>query len=255
MTADPASDRLYHDPALVRFYDLDNGWGADLDFCLGLAGNARSVLDLGCGTGRFAARLAGSREVAGVDPAAAMLDVARRRPGGDRVAWIEADARTVRLGRRFDLVVLTGHAFQVFLTEADRRAALATIAAHLAPGGRFVFDVRNPLAEEWRQWTPDLSRRLLDDPDLGRVEAWNDVSHDARTGIVTYETRYRALAGGGRWAATSRIGFTGRETLARLMDEAGLVVERWMGDWRGAPFEPASPEIIALGRLQAGSGA
>jgi SAM-dependent methyltransferase len=248
------ADRLYRDPALVRFYDLENAGGADLAFCARLAEGAGSVLDLGCGTGEFAARLAGAREVVGVDPAAAMLEEARRRPGGDRVLWVEADARTVRLGRRFGLVALTGHAFQVFLTEADQRAVLSTIAAHLAPGGRFVFDARNPRAEEWREWTPETSRRFLDDPQLGRVEAWNDVAHDAQTGIVTYETRYRALQGGGEWAATSQIRFTGRETLARLMEEAGLTVERWMGDWQGAPFAPFAPEIIPIGRLQQAPG-
>jgi SAM-dependent methyltransferase len=82
------------------------------------------------------------RTVFGVDPAAAMLDIARRRPGGDKVAWVHADAQSVRLGRRFDLVLLTGHAFQVFLTGEDQKAVFSTIAAHLAPEGRFIFVAR-----------------------------------------------------------------------------------------------------------------
>ncbi|WP_366510106.1 class I SAM-dependent methyltransferase [Mesorhizobium sp.] len=65
--------------------------------------------------------------------AASPASIPRRRAGGQRVDWVEADARDVRLGRRFDLVLLTGHAFQVFLTPEDREAVLATIAAHLAP--------------------------------------------------------------------------------------------------------------------------
>ena len=79
----PTEDRLYRDPDLAQFYDLENEWAADLDFCAALAADARAVLDLGCGTGLLAAALAEGRDVVGVDPAAAMLEIARRRPGGD----------------------------------------------------------------------------------------------------------------------------------------------------------------------------
>ena len=143
---EPTADDLYNDPGLAQFYDLENGWGLDFDYCLQLADEARAVLDLGCGTGQLAASLADGRTVVGVDPAAAMLDIARHRHGGRKVTWVEADARRVRLDRRFDLVLLTGHAYQVFLSDEDQQAVLSTIAEHLAPGGRFVFDTRNPAA-------------------------------------------------------------------------------------------------------------
>ena len=107
----PEDDRLYRDHGLVEFYDVENAGGADSDYYLALAENARSVLDVGCGTGQLAAALGEGRDVAGVDPARAMLEVARRRAGGANVEWVEADARSVRLGRTFDLVMLTGHAF------------------------------------------------------------------------------------------------------------------------------------------------
>jgi len=247
---EPEADRLYHDPALVRFYDLEYDRGADFDYCRNLARDAGSLLDLGCGTGVLAASLGEGRHVIGVDPAGAMLAVARRRPGGERIAWVEADARSVRLGRRFDLVVLTGHAFQVFLSDDDQRAVLATIASHLSPGGHFIFDSRNPLIERWREWTPEKSRRLIEDPVLGAVEAWNDVAHDGETGIVTYETHYRRRADGQHWSATSRIRFTSREALARRLEDAGLAAERWLGDWHGAAYADTSPEIIVLGGLR-----
>ena len=82
-------DKLYQLAELAQFYDLDNEWGPDLDYCLKLATDARSVLDLGCGTGQLAASLSDGRSVVGVDPAAAMLEIARRRPGGDKVSWVQ----------------------------------------------------------------------------------------------------------------------------------------------------------------------
>jgi len=254
VNAGSEGDRLYRDPDLTQFYDLENESGADQAYCARLADDAGSVLDLGCGTGLFLATLARQqpgKTLTGADPAAAMLEIARTRPGGDVVTWIEADARTLRLDRTFDLIVLTGHAFQVFLTEEDRRAVLTTIAVHLAPEGQFVFDSRNPRAEAWRSWTLDQSRRTVEHPRLGPVEAWNDAARDAATGIVTYWTHYRIAANGERFTAESRIAFPEKSELETLIGEAGLHVESWLGDWAGAPYADTMPEIIPVGRLAA----
>lgn len=242
-------DRLYHDPALADFYDLENDWTADRAFCRKLAAGAGSVLDLGCGTGELAVALGRGRTVVAVDPAPAMLAIARAKAGAEEVTFVEGDARTVRLGRRFDLVVLTGHAFQVFLTEDDQRAVLTTIVAHLDAGGRFVFDSRNPAVREWEEWTPEASRRMLDHPRLGPVAAWNDVHHDPETGIVAYETHYELSATGRRLSATSHIAFPEKDRLAALIVGAGLAVERWLGDWQGEPWHAGAAEIIPVGRL------
>lgn len=249
MTDVTRSDALYRDPRLADFYDLDNGWADDTRYCERLARDARAVLDLGCGTGLLTAACgAFCQTVVGVDPAVAMLDIARRRPGGDKVRWVEGDGRTVRLDQRFDLIFLTGHAFQVFLTDADQLALLRTIATHLAPKGRFIFDSRNPRGQEWLEWSPKDSRRMVDHPRHGAVESWNDYAHDLATGIVTYDTCYR-LPNGELLAAKSQIRFTSQEHIAALIDEAGLTVDRWLGDWQGSDYAPASKEIIPVGSL------
>lgn len=242
-------DRLYNDPDLAQFYDIENGWAEDLDYCRALAAGRSSVLDLGCGTGVFASSVAEQEgcTVVGVDPAAAMLDIAAGRPGGERVRWVQGDARTIRLDRRFDLVVLTGHAFQVFLTDHDRAAVLRTIAHHLAPGGRFIFDSRNPAFGQWRAWTPANSKRHVEHPTLGRVLAWNDASFDPVTAVVTYGTFYKQ-ADDRLHSSQSKIAFASQERIASLIGEAGLAVERWLGDWSGTPYAPGSPEIIPIGR-------
>ena len=246
-----AEDRLYQDPDLVQFYDLENGWGPDFDLCARLAADARSLLDLGCGTGQLAATVAEANPdcaVVGCDPAASMLEVARWRAGGELVEWIEADARSLDLGRRFDLIVLTGHAFQVFLTPADQLAVLGAMARHLTPRGKFVFDSRNPGYEAWKSWTPEASRREVPHPTLGKVEAWNDASIDPDTGVVSYETHYR-LESGQHLTAASKIRFTPKDELESLIAEAGLHATRWLGDWQETPWTPTSKEIIPLGGL------
>jgi SAM-dependent methyltransferase len=244
---------LFHDAGLVQFYDIENCWADDDRYCCELAIGKRTVLDLGCGTGRLAAALAPGREVFGVDPAVAMLATARQREGGSTVTWIEADARNVRLGRRFELIVLTGHSFQVFLTDEDQRAVCDTIATHLAPGGTFVFDSREPSREEWRKWKPSYSLRSIEHPAVGRVEAWNDVIYEPASEIATYWTFYRA-SDRRVWEAHARIRFAGKEAIAARIAEAGLRVDRWMGNWCGDQWTPQSKDIIPVGRL-ANSGA
>src|SRR5690606_24290386 len=151
---------------------------------------SRSLLDLGCGTGLLASALGAGRAVVGVAPARDMLEGARRRPGCERVEWIASDARMLDLSRSFVLVLLTGHAFQVFLPREEQLAVLQTISRHLSPRGRFLFDSRNPACEAWKTWGAEESRRTLTHPDFGAVEAWNAAEHDPATGIVTYETHY-----------------------------------------------------------------
>ena len=243
------TEPLFHNPDFTRFYDIDNPWDTDKDYCLALARDATSVLDLGCGTGELVTVLAKTRRVIGVEPAAAMLDHARQRQGADNVRWVEADARSVRLDETFDLVVMSGHAFQCLLTMADQLALCETIAAHLAPGGTFIFDSRNPAVEEWKEWTPEATRRTIHVPELGQVEAWNDARFDHASGTVAYDTVYRDLRSGQTWQATSRLLFAEQLQIAEVIASAGLKVDRWLGDWSGGPMTPCSPEIIPVGGL------
>jgi hypothetical protein len=71
--------------------------------------------------------------------------------------------------------------------------------------------------------------------------------HRPATQIVTYETCYQSNNGGIQ-KATSRIRFATRNDIADRIAEAGLSVERWLGDWQGAAFDAASREIIPIGR-------
>lgn len=242
-----AGDALFDDPAFARFYDIENEWTSDQEAVTQLAEGARSVLDLGCGTGRLLRHLgAQGKRCVGVDPASAMLDIARQGPEGAAVQWINADARAIDLDERFDLIAMTGHAFQCFLTPEDRLAVLRGIARHLAPDGRFIFDSRNPAAREWLEWGKGESFRTFDDPELGPISAWNEAWHDPETGIVTYETHYQQ-SDGQRQVATSRIAFPDRAELTALLDHAGLEETACWGEWDGRPWASDSLEIVLIG--------
>ena len=104
----------------------------------GLPRGAR-ILDLGCGAGEPIAAflMAQGFAVTGVDGARAMIEICRRRwPDGD---WRRADMRELDLGETFPAVMAWNSFFH--LTADEQREALPRIAAHVAPGGRFMATV------------------------------------------------------------------------------------------------------------------
>jgi SAM-dependent methyltransferase len=116
--------------------------------------NAHSLLDLGCGTGRHVLLLAeDGLRVAGIDRSPEMLaaaraqlseaapaTAARRSASGAEPEFFQGDVRTVRIDRKFDVVVSLFHVMSYQTTNDDLKAAFSTAAAHLSPGGLFIFD-------------------------------------------------------------------------------------------------------------------
>jgi 2-polyprenyl-3-methyl-5-hydroxy-6-metoxy-1,4-benzoquinol methylase len=101
---------------------------------------ATTVLDLGCGIGRWSRQLAGrGARVVGVDVAQSMIDEARRRTAKEAldIDYHVADLRTLDLGRTFELV-LAVTVLQHILDDTELARAVGNIARHLAPGGRAV---------------------------------------------------------------------------------------------------------------------
>lgn len=242
------ADDVFADGELAALYDHFNPWMACDDFYLGQAlALGGAVLDLGCGTGMLACRIAAEgRQVVGVDPAEGMLRVARSRSGTERVTWIHSDGQSLRLPDRFDFIYMTGHAFQALLTDDDALAVLRTAAHHLTPEGRFAFESRNPADRAWLRWTPSQPRAVAETPEHGRMEDCNDGVFDPATGIVRITHHYRFLDRGTELTGYSRLRFIEQAHLAGLIEQAGLRPITWYGDWDRSPFTAASPEIIAM---------
>ena len=207
---------------------------------------ATSIVDLGCGTGMISRVLAADgRRVTGVDPAPAMLAVARSSPGGDRFRWIDGDA-TALAAAGADLAIMAGHVAQFFLTDDDWAAALAALHAALRPDGWLAFESRNPEERAWEAWTP-AARRSVVDPTAGRIDMWCDV-HEVRDGLVSYTIHYAFEATGEELQAPTTLRFRSREELEQTLAAAGFVVERTYGDWDRRPAEATTPELIVVAR-------
>ena len=244
------TDAVFEDTLLASFYDAFNPWMVCDDFYLSLArSSGGKVLDIGCGTGMLACRIAAEGlATTGVDPADGMLRVARTRDGAERVCWIKCRGQDLDLADRFALIYMTGHAFQALVTVADALGVLRAAARHLAPAGRFVFETRNPLLRACEGWTRDNGTVAVIDGH-GRVEESYEAHLDPKDGLVHLTATFRVLDTGEEFPGPSLLRFISRDHLAGLLEGAGLAAEAWYGDWDASPYTDTSREIIAVTRL------
>ncbi|WP_025274706.1 class I SAM-dependent methyltransferase [Haloglycomyces albus] len=235
----------FNDDAIAELYDLEFRWAREDDYYLDAIMNSERVLDIGCGTGRMlhAARDRGfSGRLVGIDPAESMLRRARRRPD---IEWYEGYAPDFAWRDEFDLVFMTGHAFQYLLSDTDIAATLGAVATFLSPGGRFVFETRNPADRAWERWAERYSTTVTTSD--GAV-----VDCDYTVDPITDE----------RWISTTTVNssaqweepvimrqtlrFVTVEELDDRLRSAGLKVVHRYGDWDLSPMSSSSPEIITV---------
>jgi SAM-dependent methyltransferase len=238
-------DACFSEPRLAQIYDALDGSREDLGLYLGIADElaVSSVLDVGCGTGVLACALAERGvEVVGVDPAEASLAVARGRPGADRVPWMTGGADAYD-GPPVDLVTMTGNVVQVFVTDEEWSGCLRVCGAALRPGGRLVFEARDPARRGWEAWTPECTKQRVPAPGGGTVEAWCEVTEVALP-LVTFRWTYVFDRDSAVLTSDSTLRFRDRSELTAALDDAGFVV----AEVRDAPDRPGAEFVFVARR-------
>ncbi len=130
---------LYREPHLydLVFPGTDETMGAMVRTAIGryLPSMPRSMLDMGCGTGRHLESFAGTiPECYGVDLLESNITYARSMRAG--ITFQVGDMRTIRLARTFDLVTCLGNVLSYALSDRDLTETVSTFA-HMLMGGRF----------------------------------------------------------------------------------------------------------------------
>ena len=145
----------------------------------------REVLELGSGGGNNASHMKRAFAMTLVEPADRMRELSRLlNPECEHAA---GDMRTVRLGRKFD-AVFVHDAVMYMTTGDDLRAALATVAAHLRPGG-VALVAPDATAETFRESTEHGGGEDAS----GRRARYLEWTLPPAPGGTSYETHYAFL--------------------------------------------------------------
>jgi SAM-dependent methyltransferase len=230
----------FDDPRIAGVYDSFDSDRSDLDAYAAIVEEfgASRVLDLGCGTGTFAIMLACSGlDVVAVDPAGAMLDVAREKPGADRVRWMRGDAASVPTQLHVDVVTCTGNAVQAIVADTDWHRTLAAVRALLVPDGYFVFETREPSIRAWESWNREQSYAVVDG-----IESWEEVTR-VEWPLVRFDST-TVFPDGASVVATSTLRFRERDEVETDLRAAGFV-----SDVRDAPDRPGR-ELVFVARVE-----
>jgi SAM-dependent methyltransferase len=226
----------------------------DFLFYLKLAeekGYGSSILEIGCGNGRIASRLANHGfRVSGIDCSRAMLEEARKNSA--QVEWVEADVRNFDLGKKFQLITFPFDGLQHLLSLQDIESGLNCIKNHLNNNGRFVVDVTHAAPQYLTNILFENGRRvdsIFQDPaGRGTVVVTQTREYDAVNQILrlkkffyfpnSKEELFKEVA--------FRCYFP--QELEVLLQSKGFEIERRFGDYQGNDFTSQSPKLILVCR-------
>ncbi len=265
-TGEPDADAFY-----ARTYDGSvPDWPGEIEFYRELAATATakggSVLELACGTGRVALRLAQSgADVVGLDLSPHMIEAARRKTAGlGHVRWVQGDMRSFDLEERFALALIPGHSFQNLNTPQDQLACLECIKRHLRPDGVLVLHLDHMNIENMI-WLGGLcgekggvlqAAEQFRDPQTGRAvrpsRAW---TYEPSTQTATVRTVWEELDAGGQAVARIerdpiRLHCVFRFEMEHLLARAGLAAEAVYGDFYRHELQDDSPGMIWVARVE-----
>jgi SAM-dependent methyltransferase len=246
---------------VADLYDIYVQWDADVAFfretCRGVTDD---VLELMCGTGRLSVPLLHSGVVLTcVDYSREMLQVLQRRlhEQGLVAEVREADVRSIDLGRKYPLILLPFHSFSEIVDWNQRAQALGAIRRHLAPHGRFVITLHNPVVQlrrlDGRRRV--ISRNVMPDRDADlRVwsTAWSRADCQIGEALQEYEVVGHEGAVLERRELRLSFAITNRDVFEAEAAAAGFRVLQLYGDYESRPYEAeTSPFMIfELGHAQ-----
>jgi SAM-dependent methyltransferase len=208
------------------------------------------VLELACGTGRLTIPIAQTGvEIAGADASLSMLEKARAKAAaaGVDMEFFAADMCDFVRPERFALIFIAGNTLQHLMAADDLRRCFACARRHLAPGGRFVFDVAVP---DPGQLARDSSRRYpvmqVKHPLRGVITLEEEATYDAASRIRTLVWYLSTPDTPDFRVINFRLRMLFPAEVEQALEAAGLRLDARYGEYSRVPFEASSPRQVCL---------
>ena len=198
-----------------------------------------SLLDVGCGQGRYSLAFAKAGvNVTGYDTSDVLLSEAKRISATMElsVKWVLGDMREIPFENQFDAVT-SMDALGFFEEDADNQKAITQMAKTLRPGGHLAMLVVNGfrILNNFQRFTLEEQEGLIveieREPLPERKAVREELSFKNINGESTYE-RYQRL-----YSA---------EELSELVNNSGFAIRNIFSNFTGAQFDPNSSEKIVL---------
>jgi SAM-dependent methyltransferase len=143
---------------------------------------------------------------------------------------------------------MTSHVAQFLVADAEWACALSDLHRALLPGGRIVFDSRDPRARGWERWNPAETRhrRLLSDGST--VEIWAEVTA-VRDGVVDIAGHY-VFDDGDRHLTNATLRFRSEDEIRSSLAAAGFVVDHVFGGWNREPVGAPDGELLVIAHAE-----
>jgi len=239
-----------------EFYDDFYADVDDIDFYAGLARRAGGpVLEVMCGTGRILVPLARAGfEVTGIDANEKMLEAARKKLAREppevqkRATLVRADARSIELGKRFNLVILAFSSVNHLLAPEDQDRTMACLKRHLSENG--LLAVASFIPHDEKLHAEKLDKEVqLENGDL--LIRYSTLTVAPDTGLMRVNYRWE-LERDDKIVRESTSAFDLRllkpNQLKALLEGAGFqLVERY-GGYRGEPLDPKGDIVVFVAR-------
>lgn len=222
------------------------GYTDDFDIFCGTV-QSGEALDIACGTGRIALRLAEiGLKCTGIDTSDPMLNLAKEKAHnhGVDITYLNVDMRNFNLNKKFDLIIMAGNSFQALLTEEDQFGCLSSIASHMHDKSLFIMNTRNTTDDEmcdvkqfeyWHDFVDDNNRP---------VKVYGMQVFDPKTNIVKYTTKRS-------WQTFEtlteiELKFTNYVDLSKILNKSGFEIFQAYGSFMKEPFDLQKSRDIIL---------
>lgn len=242
---------------IAPFYDYEHAhFSEDLDLYHNFAeACGGKILELACGSGRALLPLArDGYTLTGVDTSASMLAIARQRLQEEgllsRCTLAQQDMCALQLEQKFRLAFIALGSFAHITSRTQQQRALASIRAHLSPGGTFIIDISNADA----RYLEDLGGQML------HQGTWTREDGSYLTHFLTPATssdrhllelthfydQYQQNGTVQRTISTMHLYLFERAEMELLLEQAGFQVKDVYGDYDLSPYRLDSPRMICI---------